>query len=172
MPDVDTSMYKTLGQNNNPLKQPLEIMQLLGAVNQNKLFNQTYDSREKIGNAWRDNVGPDGKINNQGLMRAVAGAGFLAPEAAGQAISNSTNQFGLDTNKLNFAQKTIGALAADPNVWQPVRQFLEDHADLSFRQIGSLPTVRSSGAEPNVLVRLEKNVELKVVVEVAIITIR
>jgi hypothetical protein len=110
MAEVNTDIYKTLGQNNQQMT-PLQILQLVGAANQNKLFNQTYESRDKIGQAWKNNVGPDGKINNEGLMRDVAGAGFLAPEAAGQAISNSTNQFTLDTSKLKFAQSTLSALA-------------------------------------------------------------
>lgn len=116
MAEVNTDIYKSIGQGNDPLKQPLAIMQLLGAVNQNKLFNQTYDSREKIGQAWKNNVGPDGKINNAGVIRDAAGAGFLAPEAVGQGISNSTNQFALDTGKLKFAQQTLGALASKPDL--------------------------------------------------------
>ena len=111
MAETNVDIYKSLGQNNQQMT-PLQILQLVGAANQNKLFNQTYDSREKIGQAWKNNVGPDGKINNSGLMRDVAGAGFLAPEAAGQAILNSTNQFNLDATQLKFAQQTLAPLAA------------------------------------------------------------
>lgn len=115
MAEVDTSIYKTQPQ--NPLQMPLQIMQLLGAVNQNKLFNQTYDARQNIGEAYKRNVDQSGKIDNRGLLRDIAGTGgFLAGEGVGTANSNATTQFNLDANKLNFAQKTIGALAADPAV--------------------------------------------------------
>lgn len=115
MAEINSDIYKSLGQNNQAMS-PLQVLQLLGQVNQNKLFNQTYDSRQKIGQAYQNNVDQNGKINNSGLMRDIAGSGFLAPEAAGQAINNSTAQFGLDTNKLQFAQKTLGALASKPDV--------------------------------------------------------
>lgn len=117
MAEVNTDLYRSLGQNNDPLKQPLAIMQLLGAVNQNKLFQQTYDARQNLGDAYKRNVGTDGKINYPGLTADVAKtAGFLAPEATGQGIANSSAQFGLDTSKLKYAQQTLGAIATKPDL--------------------------------------------------------
>lgn len=115
MAEINADIYKSLGQNNTQMS-PLQVLQLIGAANQNKLFQQDYNSKQAIGDAYKNNVGDDGKINTPGLMKDIAGAGFRAPEAAGQAITNATNQFGLDTSKLQFAQKTLGALASNPNV--------------------------------------------------------
>lgn len=144
MAEVNTDIYKTLGQNNQQMS-PLQILQLVGAANQNKLFNQTYDSREKIGQAWKNNVGPDGKINNPGLMRDVAGAGFLAPEATGQAISNSTNQFNLDATQLKAAQGILGSLAGKK--------------DLSKTDVLSATTnLRNIGVQPEILSGILDNV--------------
>src|SRR5674476_28241 len=115
MAEIDTSVYKNMGANNQNMN-PLQIMQLMNAVNQNKLFQQTYDARQKLGEAYKANVSPEGKINAPGLSRDVAQSGFLAPEAVGQGISNSTAQFGLDTKKLDYAQKTLGAIASKPDL--------------------------------------------------------
>lgn len=113
MSEIDSSIYSRLGQNNDPLKQPLAIMQLLGAVNQNKLFQQTYDARQNIGEAYKRNVDSAGKIDNRGLVRDIAGTGgFLAGEATGTAGANATQQFSLDTAKLQKAQSIIGSLAS------------------------------------------------------------
>lgn len=115
MADVNLDIYKP--NPNNQAMTPLQIMQLVGAANQNKLFNQTFDARQNIGEAYKRNVDQSGKIDNRGLLRDIAGTGgFLAGEGVGTANANATAQFNLDTNKLQFAQKTIGALAADPNV--------------------------------------------------------
>lgn len=120
MTDVDTSVYARLGQGNDPLKTPMSIMQLLGAVNQNKLFQQTYDARQNIGEAYKRNVGADGKIDNRGLTRDIAGTGgFLAGEGVGTAGANATQQFGLDTTKLKTAQSIIGALASKKDLSLP-----------------------------------------------------
>lgn len=114
MAEIDTSIYRTQPQ--DPLKTPLSVLQLLGAVNQNRLFNQTYQARENIGNAYRRNVSESGKVNVPGLMRDLGqGGGFLAGEAIGTGITNSTNQFALDTNKLAAAQRGLGAVASNPN---------------------------------------------------------
>lgn len=114
MPDsVNTEIYKSIGQGNDPLKQPLAIMQLLGAVNQNKLFNQTYEARQNIGEAYKRNVDQSGKIDNRGLIRDIAGTGgFLAGEGVETAGSNATQQFSLDTTKLKTAQQIISSLAS------------------------------------------------------------
>ena len=116
MAEVDTSMYRNL-QPQDPLKTPMAIMQLLGQVNQNRLFNQTYDARQSVGAATKAAIGPDGKFDLPTFMKTLSASGpnFLAPEAAGQAVSNATNQFSLDSAKLSSAQKMIAAVAADPN---------------------------------------------------------
>lgn len=114
MAEVDTSIYRTQPQ--DPLKQPLAIMQLLGAVNQNKLFNQTYDSREKVGQAYQQSIGPDGKIDNTKLRSLIKDAGFGAGEAIGQANTNETGQFNLDSARLQRAQQLYAPLAANSKV--------------------------------------------------------
>lgn len=114
MAEVDTSIYKNLiGNQKDPIKEAAGIMGLVGSMNQNKLFEQTYGARERIGDAYKRNVGPDGKINYPGLSRDIGqGGGFLAGEALGTAGTNATNQFALDSAQTKYVQQSLSALAS------------------------------------------------------------
>lgn len=115
MSDVDTSIYKSLGANNQAMS-PLQVLQLIGAANQNKLFQQTYDARQAIGDAYKSNVDPQGNIDNRGLIHDIAGnGGFLAGEGVGQAQNNATTQLSNQVTQQKYLQSTIGALTALPN---------------------------------------------------------
>lgn len=112
---VDTSIYANIGKGQQPMT-PLEILQMIGAANQNKLFNQTYNAREAIGNAYRNNTGPNG-IDAAGLVRDIGqGGGFLAGEATGTALANAKSQFEQRTAQQQFLRQGFGALASNPNV--------------------------------------------------------
>jgi hypothetical protein len=115
MADVDTSIYKSLGANNQAMS-PLQVLQLITQSNANKLFQQTYDARQGIADAYKNNVDENGNLDTRGLQRAVATqGGFLAPEAVGQGITNSTAQFANQEQQQKYLQSTIGSLTALPN---------------------------------------------------------
>lgn len=103
MAEIDTSIYRQNPQ--DPLKQPLAILQLLGAVNQNKLQNMDIAGKQGIADVYSRKPFPAADE----LARA---AGVHAPAAVGQQISNTTNQFGLDTAQTKYAQDTLAPLGA------------------------------------------------------------
>jgi hypothetical protein len=112
--DTDTSFYKPNPA--NTAMTPLQVLQLVGAANQNKLFNQTYDARQAIGNAYKANVDPNGNVDQRGLIHDIAGTGgFLAGEGIGQAQGNVGTQFANQQNQQKYLQSTLGSLAALPN---------------------------------------------------------
>lgn len=105
MAEVNTDLYRSLGQNNDPLKQPLAIMQLLGAVNQNKLQNMEIGSRQGVSDAYANNPNPD-------LMTLGRAAGPNAPAVLNQAIQNQQLQNDLRMKQQDVVQRRIGALGA------------------------------------------------------------
>lgn len=114
MAEVDTSIYKQ--PQTNPLDNLTKIMGVVGQANQNKLFQQTYQAREGVAKAYRDNVGPDGKIDQGGLLRDLAQSGFGAGEATGQGISNATADFGLAKARTDYVANTLGTAINSPNL--------------------------------------------------------
>lgn len=141
MAEVDTSVYKNL-QPQDPLKQPLAIMQLLGAMNQNKLFQQVYDSRQKVGEAYQQAIDPGtGKIDNIKLRTLLKDSGFGAGEALGQANVNETGQFNLDVGKLKHAQSLISSVASNP------KATTRDYSAIS-------PLLSAAGVDPDKIATL------------------
>jgi hypothetical protein len=76
---------------------PSKIIGLVGAINQNKLFEQIYKAREGIGEAYKNAVGDDGTVDHAALMRGAAGAGFLAPDAVTAAQAQQQQRVATDT---------------------------------------------------------------------------
>lgn len=112
MAEVDTSVYKNL-QPQDPLKQPLAIMQLLGVMNQNRLQQQLIDANQGVSDSFRDNVNSDGTPNYETLNRAVAGsAGQKAPEVLNAISAHMTTQNALRQSQQDAIQKRIGAVGA------------------------------------------------------------
>ncbi|HEX5508914.1 MAG TPA: hypothetical protein VFX37_10465 [Pseudolabrys sp.] len=114
MAEVDTSIYKNAA-GAAPMN-PLQVLQLLTLANENKLFQQTYGARQGIADAYRNNVDPEGNLDTRGLQRDVATkGGFLAPEAVGQGVANSTAQFNQQVLQLNHLRSTVSSLASLPS---------------------------------------------------------
>lgn len=125
MPDMNALMPKAPDPSSGLLTgNPLQVLGAIGQINQAKLFGQTYEARQNIGNAYRDNTNPDGSINRPGLMRDIGqGGGFLAGEGVSQAlgnegtgITNVTNQRNQDAESNRFVADRIGSLAVKPDV--------------------------------------------------------
>ena len=108
MADVDVSFYKPLQA---PQQQnPLQLLQLLAGA-------QEYQARQAIGNAYRDNTGPDGEINVPGLRSQIGQTGgFLSGQGLQQATANSAADLGLKTSYMQALHQRVGALAGKPNI--------------------------------------------------------
>jgi hypothetical protein len=114
MPDqTDTSVYKTLGANNNQMT-PLSILQLLGTANVLKLQQQNIDANTGVANSFKNNVNPDGTFNLPGLNQAIAtSAGIRAPEVANQVQSYATSLNTLRQQQQGIVQDRVASVLAN-----------------------------------------------------------
>lgn len=113
MTDVDTSIYKNQP---NPLSNLTSVLGIIGQNNQNQLFQQTYQARQAVGDAYKAAVQPDGTLDQPTLMRGLANSGFGAGEATGQGITNSTANFNLKKNQNDYIIGTLGSQVNNPNL--------------------------------------------------------
>lgn len=98
-----------------PQQNPLQVLQMLGALNQAKLFNQEYQARQAIGNAYRANTGDNGELNTPGLRSQIGQTGgFLAGEGLSQATANSSADAALKSTYQQILRQTFGQLATKP----------------------------------------------------------
>lgn len=103
---------------------PTKVLGIIGQMNQNALFQQTFNARKAIGQAYQGSIGDDGSIDTQKLMQGIKSnpdAGFMAGEASqgalsrqGQQIENAQKMFGLQAGQNKVLFDGIGALAAKP----------------------------------------------------------
>lgn len=111
MADVNTGMYQPLAAPQQQMS-PLQALQLIGQLNANKLFNQEFEARQAIGNAYRANTGTNGEINTPGLRTDLGrNGGFLAGEALAQGIANSSADADLKSKYQQILRSTFGQLA-------------------------------------------------------------
>lgn len=117
MADVNTQTYQPLQSQNQGQMNPLQVLQLIGQVNQNKLFNQEFEARQAIGNAYRANTGPNGEINTPGLRSDIGqNGGFRAGEGLAQATQNSSADASLKGAYQQTLHGIFGQLATKPAV--------------------------------------------------------
>lgn len=90
---------------------PSKIVGMVGQLNQNALFQQTYNARQKIGEAYKGAIGPDGTVDHSALMRGAGDAGFLAPDAVTAAQSQQTQRIQNTSTQFQQAAGLFGALA-------------------------------------------------------------
>lgn len=119
----------------NMLSDPSKVLGLIGQLNQNALFQQTFGARKALGEAYQKAIRPGGSIDTPTLMREIQrrpDAGFLAGEASqgalsrqGQQTQNATSAFDLRNKQNQFVVDGLGALADKPNVsHEDVRNFV------------------------------------------------
>lgn len=95
---------------------PAGIIGLVQGINTNKLFQQTFDARQGVADAYRNNVNPDGTINQSGLVQDLAKSGFNAGEALHQGTVNEAAQFDLQAKQHQAVRETLGSLADKPDL--------------------------------------------------------
>lgn len=86
---------------------------------------QTYSGRNAIGDIYRQNIRPDGTLDEAGVIKGIKGspqAGWMAPEAVGgaltreqQRIANTKSQFDLDAAQYQHVINQLGTLADKKN---------------------------------------------------------
>src|SRR6201986_5445644 len=94
---------------------PAGVVGLVNGINQAKLFQQQYDARQGVADAYRNNIGDDGTINQPGLMRDLGRSGFGAGEALHQGTANAQAQFELEAKQNQYLRDSIGVMADSPN---------------------------------------------------------
>lgn len=105
---------------------PAKVIGMIGQLNQNALFQQTFNARKAIGQAYQGAIGDDGSIDTQALMQGIKNnpdAGFMAGEAAagaldrqGKQIENAKSMFGLQAGQNKVLMDGIGSLADKPEI--------------------------------------------------------
>lgn len=122
---VDASIAANAGVKPlNPLETLGQVAQIANVSNQNKLFQQQYQTNLGLGNIFKEAVGPDGKVDiskvNE-LMSQDPSVTVALPEAMQQAQSMQHQQIQIDTDQLanlnshfNTMRGMFGSLLAKP----------------------------------------------------------
>lgn len=126
---VDTSMYGNLAvpKPPNPLDTLSTAAGTINAMNQNRLFGQTFAARQAIGQAYQAATDPNTGILDANKLNALVAnnprAAFMAPEVAQQELERQKAQLDIKTQQLNLGlnhAKAMGGyfaqLAANPNL--------------------------------------------------------
>lgn len=121
MAEIDGSIIGNIGRQSSPLQFAGEAAGVINALNQNKLFQ----ARQAAGQALQGAVGPNGQVDENALMRAVAAdprAALAAGETATQSLGRQVQQVTIDGQQLDQHLKQLGAernaltaLLANPN---------------------------------------------------------
>lgn len=115
MADVNTAIYQPLQAPQQQQLGPLQILQMISSLNQAKLFEQEFQARQNIGEAYRQNTLPNGEINAPGLRTQIGQTGgFHAGEGLSQATANSAADAGLKSTYQQILRQTFGALSSKP----------------------------------------------------------
>jgi hypothetical protein len=95
---------------------PSGVVGLVNGINQSRLFQQTYDARQAVGDAYRDSTDPQtGGIDQQALTARLARSGFGAGEALHQGTVNTAAQFELQAKQSQYLRDAFGTVADMPN---------------------------------------------------------
>lgn len=126
---VDTSIYGSLKapQPANPLQMLGSAANTINAINQNRLFGQTFGARQAIGEAYTNSIDPaTGQLDTNKLLANVAKdprAAFMAGDVAQQALARKQSQLGIQLSQLNLAMTHakamtgyFGQLLSNPNL--------------------------------------------------------
>jgi len=113
MPDVNTTMYQPLQAPQQQQLGPMQVLQMIGQMQQNQNFKREMDSRQAVGKAYENSRNLDGSVNYPKLRAVAPTVGYNAPEAVRQATDNESASANLDTQYQNTASAVIGQLATN-----------------------------------------------------------
>lgn len=116
MADV-MNVYQPLQQPQQPQLGPMQVLQLIGQLQQNQIQKSELQSRQFIGQAYSDSYDPQtGRVDTQKLRSLLPNAGYFAPEAVRQGMETESASTDLDSKYQGILQRTFGNLATKPNV--------------------------------------------------------
>jgi len=107
MPDIDTSTYPK-ANNTSPLKTFSDFATLQNTLNQNKLFQQQYNTNLAVSNIYKQAMNPDGTIDQAKLSALLASdpnASYGLPQAYQQSQEARARNIGIDTAQLENQRK-------------------------------------------------------------------
>lgn len=145
MPDINDLYPKPPQPTQGLASNPLAVIDLVGKLNQNALFQQQFNAHKAIGRAYQKAIRQDGSIDTQTLMQEIQrnpDAGYLAGEASagalarqGQQITNAAAATELQMKQQRFVADAIGSI--DPNT---PKSAVIDRLVALKRNIPSLPS--------------------------------
>ena len=120
MPDIDTSFYPKPAQNGFGSLTPGGVVGLVQGIND-------IQGKQGIAGAYRNNVNPDGTLDQPGLLRDLANSGQYAGEGVNQGLANARSAVDLGEAKMKGLGNAFSSLTG---VDSPTKK---DVYDLSAR---------------------------------------
>jgi hypothetical protein len=90
MPDVDTSFYKPLVAPQQQQINPMQALDMIGALTRNHIMQQELQSRQAVGDIYKQSVDENGNLDTDKLSRLAPTTGWYAPEATRAATDNAS----------------------------------------------------------------------------------
>jgi hypothetical protein len=114
---VSTDIYRPLQSPQQQQVQPLDVVRLIGGLQENQIRQRNMDALQAIGGAYNRNVSPSGDINVSGLRSDIArNGGVLAGEGLSQATANSDADLKLRSGWQQTLRGIYGQLGTQDNV--------------------------------------------------------
>jgi hypothetical protein len=114
---VSTNIYQPLQPPNQGQMQPLDVIRMIGGLQENQIRQRNMDALQGIGGAYNRNISPTGDINVSGLRSDIArNGGVLAGEGLSQATANSDADLKLRSSWQQTLRGIYGQLGTQPSV--------------------------------------------------------
>lgn len=115
MAEVDTSIYsRGAPKPIDPMASMTSAVGIPNAMNQNRLFGQTFEARKAIGDAYQKSIDPEtGKLDTNKLMKLTAqnpNSAFMAGDVATQAQTREHQQLQIDQSRQALAVAHVKAV--------------------------------------------------------------
>lgn len=110
---VDTSSYPTAPPPANPLATLSGVAGIQNTLNQNKLFQQQFQTNKAVSNIYKQAINPDGTIDQDkltGLLASDPNASYGLPEAYKGSQEATQRNISIDSAKLQNARQHLEAL--------------------------------------------------------------
>lgn len=117
-------MYPQPSQNNSLASNPLQLLGVIGQLNQNAMFQRQFKATQAVGSALQSGIQPDGSYDPNMAMKNLGGNSDAAPMAGegikdilaarGANIDNATKNFGLMAGQNQQILNVLGPIAQNP----------------------------------------------------------
>jgi hypothetical protein len=114
---VNTNLYQPLQPPNQGQMQPLDVIRMIGGLQENQIRQRNMDALQGISGAYSRHVSPTGETDVPGLRGDIArNGGVLAGEGLSQATANSDAEMRLRSGWQQTLRGIYGQLATQPDV--------------------------------------------------------